>query len=320
MLRLFKRAIDKQGRTGVAQDGGRTGLARIKRLDDGKLSLYARVVDSGEAGSVWLNEVAVDAENMNLAKSPVSTVLRNDAYQLQLVEMPNVPADELLAAVRWRIKDLIDYPLDEAVVEVFEMPRHANAGSTPTAYAVIARSADVLTQVELMQQVDLPLDVIDIPELCMRNIAVRLPQDEHGVAFLHFAESCGYLIVTRKSVLHIIRRIDVGRRGLEEAAGDALMLQDRIGGIALEVQRSLDYYESHYDRRPITDLVFGPGKWPDALPDALTENLGLDVSRIALEDLCSMEAELSLEDQGHCLLAVGAAMRTDLPTQPPAAP
>ena len=316
MLRLFKRAINKQGRAGVAQDGGRTGLARINRHDDGGLSLLARVVDSGETDDAWLDTATGDVAAMKLDKSPVSTVLQTAAYQLQLVEMPKVPADELQAAVRWRIKDLIDYPLDEAVVEVFEMPRHANAGSMPTAYAVVARSAAVLKQIEVMQQADLPMDVIDIPELCMRNIAARLPQDEDGVAFLHLAEGCGHLVVTRKGVLHIIRRIDIGRRGLDEAAGEALMLQDRIGAIALEVQRSLDYYESHYDCRPITELVLGPGNWPDALPAALTQNLGLSVSRVNLEDLCNMEEELSLEDQGHCLLAVGAALRTDLPAQP----
>jgi len=319
MLRLFKRAVQRQGRAGVAQDGDRTGLAHIERLDDGSLSLRARVVDSGANGDKWLDQAAASVAAMDLARMPLSTVLRTKAYQLQLVEMPNVPTDERLAAVRWRIKDLIDYPLDEAVVEVFEMPRHANAGSTPTAYAVVARSADVLAQVELMRQAELTMDVIDIPELCMRNIAALLPQDEYGAAFLHLAEDCGHLIVTRKGVLHIIRRIDIGRRGLEEAVGEALMLQDRIGAIALEVQRSLDYYESHYDCRPITELVLGPGNWPDALPAALTQNLGLSVSRVALDDLCSMEEELSPADQGHCLLAVGAALRSELPDQPAAA-
>jgi len=310
MLRPFKRVLARQTRAGVVRDRTHAGLACIERHDDGRLSLRARVVETDEEGA------AVEA--MRLGKTPVSSVLTADAYQLQLVEVPNVPADEKLAAVRWRIKDLIDIPLDEAVVEMFEMPRHANAGTAPTAYAVVTRSAEVRQQIDLMQQADLRLDVIDIPELCIRNIAALLPQDADGVAFLHFAEDRGYLTVTRKGVLHIVRHIDHGLRNLAEAAGDALLLQDRIAGITLEVQRSLDYYESHYDCRPITELVLGPGTGLDALPAALTEQLGLTVTRIALEDLFSVEDELSPEDQGGCLLAVGAALRSDTPLQPAA--
>ena len=138
-----------------------------------------------------------------------------------------------------------------------------------------------------------------------------LPQDADGVAFLHLAEDCGYLTITRKGILHMTRRLETGRRALAEASADEFMLQERMAGISLEVQRSLDYYESHYDRRPVTKIVLGPGAELDALPEALTEHLGLTVNRIDLDDLFSLEEALSAEDQGACLLAIGAALRSD---------
>ncbi len=315
MLRQFKGALAGNTRAGFALDGARAGLARVRKSDGGRPQLAVRVLETDGPDANWTDRAASCADDMSLGRTPVSAVLEANAYQLQLLEMPNVPADELLAAVRWRLKDLIDFPVEEAVVELLEMPPHANPGAPHTAYAVVTRRAEVLQQIERMKQAELRMDVIDIPELCLRNIAVLLPQDADGVAFLHFSEDCGYLTITRKGVLHLTRRLDTGRQALERAASDDFAMQDLVGGIALDVQRSLDYYESHYDCRPVRQIVLGPGAGLDALPAALTEHLGLSVERIDFGDLFSLEDQLSSEEQGDCLIAVGAALRQEQPAQ-----
>ena len=88
-------------------------------------------------------------------------------------------------------------------------------------------------------------------------------------------------------------------------------MQDLVGGIALDVQRSLDYYESHYDCRPVRQIVLGPGAGLDALPAGLTEHLGLSVERIDFDELFRLENEISSEEQGGSLIAVGAALRRE---------
>ncbi len=311
MLRQFSRVLAKNTRGGIALDGARAGLARVQNSDGGRPKLAVRVVETDGPDTDWTDRTASCAGDLNLDRTPVSAVLGADAYQLQLLEMPNVPADELLAAVRWRLKDLINFPFEEAVIELLEMPPHANPGAPQTGYAVVTRRTEVLEQIELMKRADLRMDVIDIPELCLRNIAVRLPQDAEGVAFLHFTEDCGYLTITRNGVLHLTRRLDTGRRALEAAASDDFAMQDLVGGIALDVQRSLDYYESHYDCRPVRQIVLGPGAGLDALPAGLTEHLGLSVEWIVFEQLFKLDDEISPEEQGGCLIAVGAALRQE---------
>src|SRR5262245_12667757 len=90
------------------------------------------------------------------------SVLDPRGYQLLLVEAPDVPAEELRAAVRWRIKDLIDFHVDDAVIDVFEMPRHARGGTNRMMYAVTAKAEFVREQIELVESAGLTLDVIDI--------------------------------------------------------------------------------------------------------------------------------------------------------------
>ena len=44
MLRQLKGALAKNTRAGIALDGARAGLARVRKLNDGRLSLAVRVL------------------------------------------------------------------------------------------------------------------------------------------------------------------------------------------------------------------------------------------------------------------------------------
>jgi MSHA biogenesis protein MshI len=306
MLRHFTGSLAKNSRAGIALDGPNAGIARVHRQNGGAPSLAIRLFD---ADGDWFDAAAEHADDLGLQRIPASSVLSAKSYQLQLLEIPNVPREELLSAIRWRLKDLIDFPVEEAVVELLEMPPHSNPGAPHTGYAVVTRRDEVMQQIETMQRADLTMDVIDIPELCVRNVAVMLPEDKDGVAFLHFTEDCGYLTITRQGVLHLTRHLDAGRRALADAKSDEFTMQELVNGIALEVQRSLDYYESHYDCRPVTQIVLGPGADLEELTSGLTQNLGVNVRTVEFEDLFSLEQDIPLDVQGNCLLAVGAALR-----------
>ncbi len=292
------------------RDGSRMELAVIDRRKNGKAWLAACNVGDAD----WIDQADAEIGSELLQKARVSVVLGAGDYSLQLVETPNVPGDEMHDAVRWRIQHLIEYPIEEASIETFEMPAHANPGNKPMLYAVVAHQSDILSYAERMQEVSLHMDVIDIPELCLRNVAVMLPQDQNGVAFLHFTDDCGYLTITRRGVLYMIRRIETRRSQLGDAADDEFEAAERAAGVALEVQRSLDYYESHYDCRPVTELVLGPGENLSTLAASLSDNLGITVSRLDLDDLFAIEREIPAAVQSDCLLAIGAALRSETST------
>lgn len=306
MLRPFKKAFAPDLRAGVALDGRHAAVACVRRPHSERPSLAALSVQT--ADDDW---PAVAAAGLDVGRAPVSAVLGGDAYQLQLVETPKVPDDELEDAIRWRLQHLVEFPLEDAVVQVFEMPAHANKASPPVSYAVVSPKLDIVDEIERLQRAELAVDVIDIPELCVRNVAVHLPADRDGVGFVHFTDDCGYLTITRRGVLHLIRRIETRRGDFANPDDDEFARVERVASIALEVQRSLDYYESHYDSQPIAELVIGPGAGLNGLGIALAEQLGINVHQLDLNEMFEMERPLSVEEQGHCLLAVGAALRAD---------
>ena len=51
-----------------------------------------------------------------------TTLLKPQQYQILLVEAPAVKREELKSAVRWRIKDMLDYHIDDATIDVLDVP------------------------------------------------------------------------------------------------------------------------------------------------------------------------------------------------------
>jgi len=347
MLGRFKKSGATDSRSGLSIDESRIAFARVQRVGGGKLQLAALTFEADEINDKWAQQLATRMENIDPARSQVTSVLPDGSYQLLLVEIPNVPADEINSAARWQIKDLLDFPAEDTVVELFEMPQlSTTAEHKPMAYAVATRRSNIQEHIELLHGAGFSLNVIDIPELCTRNIATMLPQDADGVAFLHFTETHGILTVTRQGVLYLIRRIEKGRRDInsgsqdfviqtptgtvpdleipvlevqgsagddesQSAAGDDFIRKEMENTIVLEIQRSLDYYESHFFGRPLTELVLAPGSDIGGLADSLSEQLGLTVSSLDFNKLFEMQSALMPAEQGACLLAVGAALRSE---------
>ena len=336
----FKKSVANDSRSGLSIDDSRVAFARVQRVDGGAPRLTAVTVNQDPNIKKWAHQLAARMKSIDLAQSRVTSVLPDGSYQLLLVEVPNVPANEINSAARWQIKDLLDFPVDDTVVELFKMPEQSTRDPKPMAYAVATRRSSIEEHAKLLHGAGFPLDVIDIPELCTRNIATLLPQDAGGVAFFHFTETHGILTVTRQGVLYLIRRIDIGRRAIKSASAvdftpeemkftAALELQESpddyegfsgftanstqtelVSAIVLEIQRSLDYYESHFAYGPPTELVLAPGSDIGGLAKSLSEQLGVTVSNLDLNKLFQMQSALSPVGQGACLLAVGAALRS----------
>ena len=63
------------------------------------------------------------AKELGFGRYQCSTLLAPGEYQILMVDAPNVPQAELKTAIRWRIKDMLDYHVDDATAERSEERR-----------------------------------------------------------------------------------------------------------------------------------------------------------------------------------------------------
>lgn len=246
----------------------------------------------------------------HLGKADCHTVMPLGSYHLLLIEAPEVPANELRAAVRWRIRDLIDYHVDDAVLDVFDAPASGARGQTHL-YVVVSRSNDVKQLADRLQDAGVNLSVIDIPELALRNIAAQLPEDEQGVAILYFGAQRGLIALCRNRTLYLARTLDLGQERLQEAIADG-HTEALFDALALEVQRSLDYYDRHFQQAPISHLLITPLAEPmPGLIESLRSNIGLQVRMLDLSEVVEGADKIPEERAGELVLAIGAALRSE---------
>jgi len=250
--------------------------------------------------------------NRHLARVAMSAVIGAEDYHLVQVEAPDVQPSEIREAVRWRLQDVIDFPAEEATLDVFQVPETPRRGNTKMLFVVAARSATVNHLDKALASQARGFDVIDIPELCLRNLSALLPQDEKGVAFLMLGEKTGQLVLTRQNVLYLARRIELVRRSTLNLSDVGASADIDTDAVALELQRSLDYYESHYDLTQIGELVLGPDDdRTRALADSLRTETGLGVSIFNCHELLDVADGVSVPAGSLSLTTIGAALRTD---------
>lgn len=259
-----------------------------------------------ETGVIDSEALARRLQQLGLTRRPCTTVMALGDYTVLSVEAPAVPLEELRAAVRWQVKELIDFHIDDAVIDVFDAPASGAHGRQNNLYVVVSRLGTVRERVDLLQGAEARLEAIDIPELVLRNITERLPEDEAGVGFVYLTRERGLVIVTRQSTLYFARTLELGYAAL--AGGDTAQFDHLV----LEVQRSLDYYDRYFVQPPVAGLVLAPTVEPlPGLEDYLHTSLGLAVRTLDLSEIIACDRPLDAATQARCLPAVAAALREE---------
>ncbi|MGJ9416168.1 agglutinin biogenesis protein MshI [Massilia sp. CMS3.1] len=239
------------------------------------------------------------------------TVLNGGEYQILSVDAPNVPADELKTAVRWRLKDMLDFHVDDATVDVLDLPVDPNAAvrAQHSMFAIAARNSVIEARQTLFTAAKVELAVIDIPEMAQRNISALVEPPGRGVAMLSFGSEGGLLTVSFRGELYLARRIDLGiEQLLDEDIERRNAAFDRV---TLELQRSLDNFERQYSFISVAKLVLAPSA-VIGLEEYLSSNLYMPVDTLDLASLFDFERAPELTDkrlQQRFLVPLGAALR-----------
>lgn len=245
---------------------------------------------------------------------PCTALLSSGEYQILSLDAPNVPKEELKAAIRWRLKDMLDFHVDDAAIDVLDVPVANEAPSRGhSMFAIAARNQIIAARQEVFEKSKLSLDVIDIPEMAQRNIAALFETDGRGLAMLYFDLTGGLLTVTHDGELHLSRRIDITFSQLQSASESES--SEYFERITVEVQRSLDHFDRHSRHISLSRLMLAPiGVGAEALQSYLAANLYLPVETLRLEDVLDISKSPELNDengQQRYFLAVGAALRRE---------
>lgn len=259
-------------------------------------------------------------KSLRIGGRACTTTMNLGEYAILSVEAPDVPPAELRAAVRWQIKDLIDFHIDDAVLDVFDAPASGADKRQHNLYVVVSRMNSVKQHIQCLQAAELNLTTIDIPELVIRNICAQCPEDSSGMVFVYLGKDKGVFTITRDATLYLARGLDIGYEVLLDRARsgeDASLHGDypEFDRLALEVQRSLDYYDRYFSQPTVTKILISPTEETiPGLEEYISRSTGIPAAILDVNDIVSVAEPLDHRRQAHCLLAIGAAMRQEKKT------
>jgi MSHA biogenesis protein MshI len=306
---MFQRGSREAGWTSVTLGNKGIYVAQAKYVGNRPQVTRCAFQAVSEVNSAALERVR---REMQLENARFTTLLSANEYQMMMVEAPNVPVDELKTAIRWKIKDSLNYHVDDATIDVLQIPIGKYGSERPQSlYAVAASNETIRKRINLFDKAKIDLSVIDIPETAQRNIAALYETEGRGLALLSFDDEGGLLTITSDGELFLARRIEISVGQLSDA--DESLRQQYRDRVELEVQRSLDYFDRQFHHLSINKmLVSAPEEL--GLIALLGGSLGMPVEALDLAqgmDIVGVPELADSEFASYALHALGAALRLE---------
>ena len=285
-MQFFKK-FRRNGWTALNASAGTISFAHIERRNGSKPTVTAWVsqpldLEADGALSAFANEHSLSSHHC-------VALLNRSEYQLLQIDALKVPRTEVKQAVRWSIKDMLDYPVANATIDVLQIPFDTKNPSRPHFMLAIAARNEVIREciVRYIDKASTGLKAIDIIEIGQRNIASLLEQKGRGLALLSFNDEGGLLTFTAGGELYHSRQIHITAeqlQGLDEVS--RLAVYERV---ALDLQRTLDNFERLFSYVMVSRLLIAPFGSRAGLVNFLNSYLSLPVDTFELSDIFNLK-------------------------------
>ncbi|TAK76877.1 MAG: hypothetical protein EPO12_15770 [Aquabacterium sp.] len=311
LARLKPRAAAKATEhLGITCSPSRLSAAVVRADGDGRAHLLGQV---GFEGDLDMAQISRWLRKNKLKPDSATLMLPGDEYQILPFDAPSVPAVERAEATRWRIKDMIDFPVEDACVDCLMLPAPDGQGQSSHALAIVSRRQQVREWMQRVRKAGIELSAVDIPELALRNLLALQPTP-NACALLRIGATRASLIVVWKGELCTFRRFEISAP--QFAAADLHSRQAQFERLGLEVQRTADAFERQFYGTAI-ERVWVEQSVPEVdLVQQLAPQVTLRVQPFALGDWMNLERlpvpPADTPTPPPNLIAVGAAVRATL--------
>lgn len=291
--------------------GGRIELAHVFRPDEGVPVVQMLEVfnDEGDIDSA----LARLRSERNLGNYQCVTLLDEQEYRLVLTENPSVPEDELLEALRWRLKDAVDFPVIDASIAVLQLVNDQPNSRMANVFVVAAPRVAVVTLMGRLTKAKLALEAVDIPETAIRNVAALFETENRGLGFLYLAPTFSSFVVTYRGEMLLSRRMDLSASQLLSA--DRARREQLIERLGLELQRTLDNFDRQFSFVSLSRIVIACAEEISEVLEKLVDCVYFPLDAMDLTTVMEFPAIPELRNpvwQAQCLLSIGAALRDEV--------
>ncbi|TWX49206.1 hypothetical protein [Colwellia hornerae] len=206
-------------------------------------------------------------------------VLASSQTQIVQVDKPNIPENELNAALKWQIKDLVNHSPEDMVVDYFDGP--ILSGGNEKINVVCASKKELLALIGPLNQNGLTLKSITTEEFAFASLLSV--QDDACLMVCQQPNEEIILLIVKQGKVFFSRRLR-GFAQISTKTEEELSL-GIVDNLNLEIQRSTDYFERQLKQAPIRSIeVIVPMANEALLARKLAENTNVAVNLLTMPE------------------------------------
>ena len=237
-------------------------------------------------------------------------VLQQGQYRVLVLDTPDMPRPDWRDAIRWRLKDVVDFAVDDAGIDLLDMAADSPKRRHAVLLAVAAPRVALTLLTDAAADAGLQWQAIDVPETALRNLCLLAAGALRCEALLHVGSTFSTLVITAGSELLATRNIDSGLDRLRDP--DAAARRQHYERAGLELQRTLDNIGRQFRQANLARLQVAPGLPLQGFIDYLRAVVSVPVVAFdlgAVLDLSAVPELIDPAEQAAYLPAIGAALR-----------
>ena len=298
----------------VAVDAGPEGIYGVTVRPAAKGIGRPQVLKCGFVADPDTGPLAMSilAKKIGVSRFRWTVPLNRGDYKIMVLPEPPVDPSEMGQSVRWSLGTMIDYPVEEAVIDWMSIPtRKHQPQRPPHLYAIVAQSQVVNFRIEPFRRAKINVNAVDIRETAQRNIAALVAKPGEGICMIALSNVGVEITFTYEGELYLDRYMEEPLETL--ISGDEESRARVLDRITLQVQRSLDFVKRTLAFVRIGRVLIAPLPAPIPLREHLARNISEPVESLDLGTVFDLSAVPELRDeetQARFFVPLGAALRT----------
>lgn len=226
-------------------------------------------------------------------------VLSSSHFHSVQIDKPDLPEDEIGAALKWLVKDIVPIEPEEMVVDYSDSP--IIVGGTQKINVVCAHLSHLKKFTDSFKRYQVKLTGITTDEFAFANLAK--PADKPTLLLCQQPFEDLLLLIIVNGQIHLSRRL----RGFNEIGGysQEQLMNGICDSLSIELQKSLDYFERQLKQAPVASIqVILPVQHEEFIIERLNANANITVQKL--------ELEADYAEHRHCAASVGAIVETSI--------
>lgn len=234
-------------------------------------------IETGTKDPDFQNAIKSFIKENKLTSAMIASSFDDPSMKIRKMELPKMPEADLIEAIRWNLRDIVDGDIEEFTVSYSRIKEHADVEMPKIelmAYAVKREAVDnYKAQIEGL---GLSPFFIEPAAVTLAATLERFAQDdERYIGGVHIGNAMTFFYVIGQGVF-VFSRPMIGI-SLEEYVKDMDGFNQKL---AIEIQKSIDTFKVNFAMQDVSKLyISGGGALIPGLIDYLNKNLGVGTEK-----------------------------------------